>query len=225
MNQTANMTAGPQGPQGPQGIPGINGTIPDSSQFLFLNGTRAITGNLNMGSNQITSLITGSTGDTAVNKTYVDGKTAGMLQTLRTTSDQTIDGGAGTFVDINDLTFPVTNGNSYAFHYYIAFTSLNATFGWKAGVNAPTGDLDFWAQSDVIANGVAGVATHTERHNDARDDMTLLTSTVTANVPLAIRIDGRYLCTQDGTFAPRFANELASNSNINVLKGSYGWYF
>ena len=200
-------------------------TIPDSSQFLFLNGTRAITGNLNMGSNQITSLITGSTGDTAVNKTYVDTATTGMIHTLRTTSNQTINAGAATFVGITDLTFPVTNGNSYAFHYYIAFTSLNATFGWKAGVNAPTGDLDFWAQSDVIANGVAGVATHTERHNDARDDMTLLTSTVTANVPLAIRIDGRYLCTQDGTFAPRFANELASNSNINVLKGSYGWYF
>jgi hypothetical protein len=31
-----------------------------------------MTGNLNLGSKQITSLITGSTGDTAVNKSYVD---------------------------------------------------------------------------------------------------------------------------------------------------------
>lgn len=145
--------------------------------------------------------------------------------TLKTTSNQTINAGAATFIDITGLTFPVKAGTDYAFHYYIAFQSKNTTFGWKAGVNAPNGDLDFWMQSDVIANGAAGVATHTERHNTVRNDMTLLTSTIAANTNLAIRIDGRYLCTEDGTFAPRFANELASNTNIIVLKGSYGWYF
>jgi hypothetical protein len=38
------MTAGPQGIQGVNGTPGI---IPDSSQFLFLDGSRAMTGDLN----------------------------------------------------------------------------------------------------------------------------------------------------------------------------------
>jgi len=41
-------------------------------QYLLIEGTRAMGGNLNMGSNQIFSLITGTTGDTATNKTYVD---------------------------------------------------------------------------------------------------------------------------------------------------------
>ena len=44
----------------------------DTTQFLFLNGTRAMLGNLNVGSKQISSLISGTTGDTATNKTYVD---------------------------------------------------------------------------------------------------------------------------------------------------------
>jgi len=158
---------------------------------------------------------TGAKGDTGTSTFY----------TLKKTSNQIINSGAATFTDITNLTFPVKAGNDYAFHYYISFVSLNTTFGWKAGVNAPLGDLDFWAQTDNIANGVAGVATHLERHNTVRDDMTLLTSTIAANTSLAIRIDGRYLCTQDGTFAPRFANELASNPNIIVLKGSYGWYY
>jgi hypothetical protein len=38
------------------------------------------------------------------------------------------------------------------------------------------------------------------------------------------RVDGIYECTQDGTFAPRFANELDTNTDITVLNGSYGWY-
>jgi hypothetical protein len=45
------------------------------------------------------------------------------------------------------------------------------------------------------------------------------------NVVMIRRIDGIYECTQDGTFAPRFANELANDTNITVLNGSYGWYF
>jgi hypothetical protein len=147
------------------------------------------------------------------------------ITVLKKTSNQTINSGAGTFVDISELTFPVKAGNMYAFHYYIAFSSRVATTGWKMGVNAPNGNLDFWAQTDNIANAAVGANTHLERHNTVRDDMTLLTSTVTANVRLANRIDGIYECTQDGTFAPRFANELAADTNITVLNGSYGWYF
>ncbi len=149
----------------------------------------------------------------------------GGMTTLRTTSNQTINAGAGVFTDITGLTFPVTNGVDYAFYFYITFQSAATATGWKAGVNCPTGALDFWAKSDVIANGAAGVATHTERHNVVRDDMTLLTATITQAVDLSIEIRGRYCCTQDGTFAARFANELASNTNIVVQKGSWGYYF
>ena len=149
----------------------------------------------------------------------------GGITTLKTTADQTINAGAATFVDITGLTFPVVAGVDYAFHFYITFRSAQTTTGWKSGVNHPGGTLDFWAKSDVIANGAAGVATHTERHNVAVNDMTLLTATVTANVDLSIIIEGRYKCTVSGTFAARFANELAANTNLVVQKGSWGWYF
>jgi len=43
-----------------------------SSLYIRRDGSVNMTGNLNLGSKQITSLITGLTGDTAVNKSYVD---------------------------------------------------------------------------------------------------------------------------------------------------------
>ena len=149
----------------------------------------------------------------------------GGINTLKKTADQTINAGAGVFTDITGLTFPVVAGVDYAFDFYITFRSAVTTTGWRAGVNCPAGTLDFWAGSDIIANGAAGVATHTERHNTVRDDMTLLTATITQGVDLNVRIKGRYLCTANGTFAARFANELASNSNIVVQKGSWGTWF
>jgi len=148
-----------------------------------------------------------------------------VMKTLRTTADQTINAGAGTFVDITGLTFTVVSGTDYAFHYYITFRSAQTTTGWKAGINHPGGTVDFWASSQTIANAAAGAATHTTRHNVVVDDMTLLTSTVTNNVDLAIIIEGRYKCTANGTFAARFANELAANTDVVVQKGSWGWWF
>lgn len=149
----------------------------------------------------------------------------GGMNMLKKTANQIINSGAGVFIDIANLTFAVVSGVDYAFHFYITFQSSLATTGWKAGVNCPTGTLDFWARSQVIANGAAGVATHTERHNTVRDDMILLTATITQAVDLAIMIEGRYKCTQNGTFAARFANELASNTNIVVQAGSWGYWF
>lgn len=147
------------------------------------------------------------------------------VNTLKKTGNQTINSGAATFVDIDDLTFPVVNGTDYAFYFYITFQSAATTTGHKFGVNCPTGTLDFWAYSQIIANGAAGVATHTQRHNVTRDDMTLLTATVTQAVDLAVIIQGRYKCTQSGTFAARFANELSANTDLVVQKGSWGFWF
>lgn len=149
----------------------------------------------------------------------------GGINTLRTTADQTINAGAGVFTNVTGLTFAVTSGVDYAFHFYITFRSAATTTGWKAGVNHPGGTLDFWMNSDQIANGAAGVATHLTRHNTVVDDMTLLTSTVTNNVDLAIIIEGRYKCTANGTFAVRWANELAANTDMVIQKGSWGWWF
>lgn len=77
------------GSQGPQGIPGTNGTdgspgapgttdylqltnLPDLSQFLFLNGSRAMTGALNMGTHAINGVVDPSGAQDAATKNYVD---------------------------------------------------------------------------------------------------------------------------------------------------------
>lgn len=210
----ANIQAHIISAHGSSGTSGTSGT----SGGVGTSGTSGQTGGVGTSGTSGTSGSAGSHGTSGTSPT-------GNITTLMTTANQTINAGAATFEDITGLTFPVVNGVSYAFHFYITFQSAATATGWKAGVNCPTGTLDFWAQSDIIANGAAGVATHTERHNTVRDDMTLLTTTVTQAVDLAIRIEGRYLCTQDGTFAARFANELAANTNIVVQKGSWGWYF
>jgi hypothetical protein len=148
------------------------------------------------------------------------------LRTLMTTTNQTINEGAGTYVDITGLTFPVTSGNNYAFKFYIVFRSAATTTGYKVSVNCPTGTLDFFCTHQTIANSATvGVATWLQRHSVTRDDMTTLTATITANVDLVVMIEGRYLCTENGTFAARFANELAANTDITVRTGSYGYYF
>ncbi|MET0787053.1 MAG: hypothetical protein ABWY25_10140 [Paenisporosarcina sp.] len=146
------------------------------------------------------------------------------LNILRVTTPQTINAGVATYTNVTELTFPVVNGVSYAFYFYIVFQSVNTTTGWKASVNCPTGTLDFHQLAQVIADSAAGVATWTERHSVTRDDMTLLTTTITAASDLINIIQGRYLCTANGTFAIRFANELANN-DITIRIGSWGFYF
>jgi hypothetical protein len=64
----------PQGAKGDKGDTGDTGAIPDVTQFLFLNGTRAMTGNLSIGSQYITGLHDPSISTDAATKGYVDSR-------------------------------------------------------------------------------------------------------------------------------------------------------
>lgn len=151
---------------------------------------------------------------------------AGGLTLLKTTADQTINGGAGVFVDVTGLTFTVVNTVDYAFKFYVTFRSAATTTGWKASVNCPAGTLDFFCTTQTVANSATGgVATWLQRHSVTRDDMTTLTTTITAGVDLVVLIEGRYRCTANGTFAVRFANELGANTDLVVQQGSWGMVF
>jgi hypothetical protein len=70
----------PRGAVGATGAPGGGGG--DTSQFLFLNGTRAMTGNFSMASNYIVNMILPSVGTDGANKLYVDN--VNNSQTLNT---------------------------------------------------------------------------------------------------------------------------------------------
>lgn len=145
------------------------------------------------------------------------------MNTLKKIAIQTINGTA--FQDIADLTFPVVNGTNYAFKYYIVFQSAATTTGFRFGLNCPTGTLDYFHTYQTIANSsTVGVATWLQRHDVTRDAMTATTATITAGVDLVCIFEGRYLCTADGTFAPRVASELANN-DLTIRIGSWGMWF
>jgi hypothetical protein len=73
-------------------------------QYLRVDGTRAMSGNLTMGSNQITSLITGTTGDTATNKTYVDAVNSSMKSYVDTGLP---------YISSNNSSIVLTSNSSY----------------------------------------------------------------------------------------------------------------
>lgn len=215
-------STGATGPAGPIGIPGQDGEDGNDS---LVPGPIGPTGP------------TGATGNTGIGIPGVDGNDgeiwiisapppSPVLNLLKTTANQTINSGAGTFVDVTGLTFPVFNGRDYAFKFYIVFQSAATTTGFKTSVNCPTGTLNFFTTYQTVANSAtAGVATWLQKHSVTRDDLTTLTTTITAAVDLVVLVEGRYLCTQDGTFAARFANELAANTDLTVRQGSWGMYW
>lgn len=170
-----------------------------------------------------------SAGGTPSSSTYLRGDNTwstpagGGISTLKKTATQTINGTA--FQDINDLTFSVVSGTNYAFKFYIVFRSAATATGFRFGLNCPTGTLDYFQTYQTIANSAtAGVATWLQRHDVTRDSMTALTATITAGVDLVCMIEGRYLCTQNGTFAARVASESANNDLV-IQIGSWGTYF
>lgn len=150
-------------------------------------------------------------------------QTAKEFNILRTTVNQTINGTA--FQNITDLTFSVVNGKDYSFIFYIVFRSATTSTGFRFAVNAPSGTLDFFHTYQTVANSeTAGVATWLQKHSVTRDAMTVLTSTITANVDLVCIIQGRFMATASGTVAARVASELANNDLV-IQKGSVGIWF
>lgn len=227
--------SGTQGIQGPPGVPGFDGIdgeigadgLPGKQGLDGSPGIQGVSGpqgnigppGIDGDDSELPYMIPGPTGPAG-------SASPGGINTLKKTGDQTINAGAATFIDITDLTFPVVNGVDYAFYFYIVFRSAAVNTGWKAGINHPGGVVDHFSTIQTVVNAAAGVATWLQKHNVVADDMTLLTSTAPgAGVDLVFMIQGRYKCTTNGTFAARFANELAANTDIVVQEGSWGFYF
>jgi Collagen triple helix repeat (20 copies) len=204
--QGADGYPGPQGLDGAIGGPGPQGTSGATSGPPYLEPEEP----------ELPYIVPGPQG--------IQGNDANLI-TLKKRANQTINGGAGVFVDITELTFAVEPGHDYAFYFYIVFRSASVNTGWRAAVNHPGGTVDHFSHIQTVANAPTGNASFLAKHNVIVDDMTLLTTTITASVDLVFVIEGRYLCTTAGIFAARFANELAANTDIVVQKGSWGWYF
>src|SRR3990167_1275828 len=189
--------------------------IPNLDTSKITTGTMA-TARLGSGTADSTTFLRGD-------QTYAVPSGGGGINTLKKTATETINGTA--FQDITNLTFNVVNGTNYAFKYYIVFRSAATTTGFRFGLNCPTGTLDYFHTYQTIANSATiGVATWLQRHDVTRDSMTATTATITAGVDLVCIFQGRYLCTANGTFAPRVASELANNDLV-IQIGSWGTWF
>src|SRR3990167_7360314 len=189
--------------------------IPNLDTSKITTGTMA-TARLGSGTADSTTFLRGD-------QTYAVPSGGGGINTLKKTATQTINGTA--FQDISNLTFSVVNGTNYAFKFYIVFRSAATTTGFRFGLNCPTGTLDYFHTYQTIANSsTIGVATWLQRHDVTRDAMTATLATITAGVDLVCIFEGRYLCTQNGTFAPRVASELANNDLV-IQIGSWGTWF
>ena len=92
-------------------------------QYLRVDGTRAMSGNLNMGLNQITSLITGTTGDTATNKTYVDATNSSMKSYVDATNTS-----MKNYVDIVVATDTAPGSNVQVMYNQDGAEGANASF-------------------------------------------------------------------------------------------------
>lgn len=218
MQSSGDGDEGEIGPPGLRGIDGAASTVAGPAGPLTI-GPMGIDGQ----DGDDGYPIPGPTGPTGA--TGAAGSNA-PLQFLKVTATQTINAGAGVYTDITELTFAVTDTKVYGFKFYIVFQSAATGTGWKSSVNCPTGTLDFFSTHQTVANSATvGVATWLQRHSVTRDDLTTLTSTITAGVDLVCMFEGRYICTADGTFAARFANELVTNTDIVIQIGSWGMYW
>jgi hypothetical protein len=89
-------------------------SIPDQTQFPFLNGTRSFTANVSMGSQYINNLLTGSQAGDVVNRSYVDTK-----------------------VSTSNTSYVLTNNATYA-QISQVWVSYTPTYTWTVAPASPS---------------------------------------------------------------------------------------
>ncbi len=120
---------------GAKGDKGDPGEIPDSTQFLFLNGTRAMTGNLSMGTHYITGLVDPSVAQDAATKKYVDDHSSSYNSSyvtynnasyVLTSNGSYILGSNTTHVLTNNASYVLTSNTSYVKNPVFGYVTLMA---------------------------------------------------------------------------------------------------
>ncbi|MGA2912324.1 MAG: collagen-like protein [Methanoregula sp.] len=124
VNNVGTTTAGLLDIGIPQGLKGDTGTIPDVSQFLFLNGSRSMTGNLSVGSNYITGLHLPSVSTDAATKGYCDAIPIYNASYLTSTFNSTYDAKPSSTFNATYDSKPSSTYNAT----YDAKTNYNASY-------------------------------------------------------------------------------------------------
>lgn len=140
MNQTPNMTAGPQG------IQGLPGTIPDLAEYLTRNGSVVMTGNLQMGTNRITGLGEPLADTDAATQGYVISAVAGASN-YNISYDDLI---RSDYVYTDNTSY--WQGTNYNGSYWTG-TNYNATYDALVGGTSYNESYDDLIRSDYVYTG------------------------------------------------------------------------
>jgi len=143
----------------------LNLSHDDHTQYLLVNGTRAMSGALNMGSNQINYLATPSVSTDAANKGYVDSVAAGLtikaacnLKTAASLGSYTTSGSGSskTLTEVGNGALTV-DGIAVSTNYRILVDSFGTTNGVDEGIyvvtNAGSASSSWVLQRSSDANG------------------------------------------------------------------------
>ncbi len=177
-------------------------------QYLRVDGTRAMGGNLNMGSNLIFSLITGTTGDTATNKTYVDVVNSSMKSYVDTGLPY-ISSANSSIVLTSNESYVLTNNSSY-------ILGTNTSYILADGSRPFTGDQSMGGRElTSLITGTTGDTATNKTYVDAVNssmksyvDAVVLPDTVPGS-------NGQVLYNQDGAVGAN-ASFMFNNSTGTV---------
>lgn len=143
-------------------------------------------------------------------------------------SDQTNNNGtANTIANVTGLSFPVSNGGTYYFKFFIWYTSAATTTGSRWSITGPTNSLLGYRQSwNLGAVGTAGTDVFTDHPAGAYDTPSASnasSATATAGQANIAIIEGMITVTADGDVTARFASEVSSSA-IVAKAGSVVYY-
>lgn len=186
--------------------PGERIEYQEGEGFATFTNAGAVKGSVNQGNNAFSSNMT-----------------AVVLGSDQTNNNVT----ANTLADVTGLSFPVVNGGTYYFKFFIWYTSAATTTGSRWTITGPTNSLLGYRQSwSLGAVGTAGTDVMTDHSAGAYDTpaaSNATSATATAGQANIAIIEGMITATADGSVIARFASEISSSA-IVAKAGSVVYY-
>lgn len=127
------------------------------------------------------------------------------------------------FADITGLTCPVQNGKHYNFEAHLYHIENAATTGALFGINGPTMTNMTLQEIGVVIPSVTASSMQSNLGAVTARDTAAVAATASATTPGVVTaiLTGWINPSADGTFAVRFASEVAVAAGITVKQGSW----
>lgn len=136
----------------------------------------------------------------------------------RVTADRNVIGTA--FANLTDLSFPVEANTSYYFRFVIHYTTNLTTTGARFAVNGPASPTGLRV-GGLLPTGTAAMNAGSQT---AYDTAIFAATTGPGSTPVMGIIEGLFRNGPNaGTFGLRFAAEVASPGQVNVLANSHAF--